>query len=81
MLLRTFKDISGNFTILYLFQILTPPHIPVCPAVFRLPFSQGSRWSTYWGKKQDRTLSKQLQYCDNCRFRQLAFNINQNYMS
>lgn len=27
-------------------QTPTPPHIPVCPAVFLLPFSHGSKWST-----------------------------------
>lgn len=27
--------------------ILTPPHIPICPEVCRLPLSHGSKWSTY----------------------------------
>ena len=28
-------------------SVRTPPHMPVCPAVFLLPFSHGSRWLTW----------------------------------
>ena len=30
-----------------LFRILTPPHMPICPDVCRLPLSQGSKWVTF----------------------------------
>ena len=33
--------------VIFFYMILTPPHMPVCPAVFLLPFSHGSKCVTW----------------------------------